>query len=95
MFTFALGAGTSQPTLPHGFDAAWSVRSLIQQPLDSLGLASNDLQISLGWPIRLRAALLPVPESAEWDVVADGEFLLRQCQGAANDFCLRRSLHPV
>src|SRR5712671_2820367 len=64
----------------------------IQQPLDALRLAGNDLQVGLGWPVRLRAALLPVPESAEGDVVADGEFLLRQRQSAANDFCLRRSL---
>ncbi len=68
---------------------------LIQQPLNPLRLAGNDLQIGLSWLVRLRAALLPVPESAEGDVVADGEFLLRQCQGAANDFRLRRSLHPL
>jgi hypothetical protein len=29
------------------------------------GLARNDLQIGLAWPVWLRAALLPVPESAE------------------------------
>ena len=50
---------------------------LIQQPLDSLRLARNDLQIRLGWPVRLRAALLSVPESAQGDVIADGELLLR------------------
>jgi hypothetical protein len=37
------------------------VRDLIQQLLNPFRIARNDLQISLGWPIRLGAALLPVP----------------------------------
>jgi len=67
----------------------------IQQPLNPLRLASNDLQISLGWPVRSRAPLLPVSKRAKRDMVTDGKFLLRQCQSASNDFSLRRSLHPA
>ena len=54
-----------------------SLSSGIQQPLDPLRLAGNDLQISLGWPVRSRAPLLPVSQSAKGDMVAHGEFLLR------------------
>lgn len=56
-----------------------SVRPWIQEALDALGIARNYLEIGLRWLVRLCAALLPVPESAQWDVVADSEFLLRQC----------------
>ena len=68
------------------------MRPWIQQ---ALGCARNDLEISLRRPVRFRAALLPVPESAQRDVIADSEFLFRQGQGAANDFRLRRLLHPL
>ena len=71
------------------------MRPRIQEALDALGFARNDLQIGLRWLVRFRAALLPVPESAQRDVVAGSEFLLRQGQGAANDFRLRRPLHPL
>jgi hypothetical protein len=54
------------------------MRPWIQEALDALGFARNDFQIGLRWLVRFRAALLPVPESAQRDVVADSEFLLRQ-----------------
>lgn len=62
------------------------MRPLIQQPLNPLRFARNDLQIGLGCPVGLRPALFPVAEGAKGDVVADREFFLRQCRGAANDF---------
>src|ERR1039457_5089766 len=71
------------------------MRPWIQEALDALRFARNDLEIGLRWLVRYRAALLPVPESAKRDVVLDGEFLLRQGQGAPNDFRLRRPLHPL
>ncbi len=70
------------------------MRPWIQEALDAFGRARNHLEIGLRWLVRFRAALLPVPERAQRDMVADGEFLLRQGQGAANDFRLRRPLHP-
>ena len=54
------------------------VRPWIQETLDALGFARNDLEIGLRWLVRYRAALLPVTESAQRNVVADGKFLLRQ-----------------
>src|SRR5258708_24312124 len=73
----------------------WSAGRRVQQPLHPLRIACNDLQIGLGLPIWLGAALFPVSESAEGNVVADGQFLLRQRQGAANDSRLWRSPHPL
>jgi hypothetical protein len=45
--------------------------------------------------IRLRAALLPIAQSAERDVVARSEFLLSQIQSAAEYLCPRRPLHST
>ena len=75
--------------------AKYTMRPWIQEALDAVGCARNDLEIGLGWLVRFRAALLPVPESAQRDMVADGKFLLRQGQGAANDFRPRRPLQSL
>ncbi len=58
----------------------------MQRPLDAFGIARNDREVSSSRLIRLRAALLPIPQSAKWDVVPRGKLLLRQREGAAEGF---------
>ena len=55
----------------------------MQCPLDTFGIARDDGEVSFGRLVRLRTALLPIPQSAQRDVVAQGKLLLRQREGAA------------
>src|SRR5258708_36214871 len=57
-------------------------------------MAWNQGQIGPRGLIRFRTALLPIAQRTQRDMVARGEFLLRQFQSPADDFRLRRPLHP-
>ena len=46
------------------------------------------------YKIRLTAALFPITQSAERNVVAGSENFLRQAKGTAHDPNLRNALHP-
>ncbi len=55
----------------------------MQCPLDSFGIVRDDGDVGFSRLIRLRAALFPIPQSSERDVVARGKFLLSWREGAA------------
>src|ERR1039458_2541898 len=59
-----------------------------------IGIAGNDRQIGARWLVRLRAALLPIPQRAKGNAIAGGKFLLRQIQSPPDDFRLWCSPHP-
>jgi hypothetical protein len=55
----------------------------MQCSLDAFGIARDDGQVGFSRLVGLRAALFPIAQGAKWDVVARGEFLLGERQGAA------------
>lgn len=59
-----------------------------------LRIAANDGEIGAGRRVGLLAALFPIPEGAQGNVEAVGEFFLRQAERPADDPDARRSLHP-
>jgi len=54
----------------------------------------NHLQIGACRLVGLRPALLPIPQCAEWDLIACGEFFLRESQCAAQLFSLAAPAAP-
>jgi len=60
-----------------------------------VGIASDQRQIGPRGLVWFCAALLPIPQRAERDVITGGKFLLGQLQGTADDFRLWRPLHPL
>ena len=55
----------------------------VQRPLDTLGIARYDGEVGFDRLARLRTALLPIPKSAQRNVLARGKLLLSQREGAA------------
>src|SRR5262245_45904393 len=51
---------------------------------NDLRLAGDDVEVGLGRGVRFLAALLPVPQRSDGDVIAGGEVLLAEPEGAAN-----------
>src|ERR1700674_4019202 len=82
----------SRPTVssPHLLrvhdESAWH---RMQCPVDTFGIARDDGEVGFCRLVRLGAALFPIPQSAERDVVARGKFLLSQREGAAEGFDAR------
>src|ERR1017187_7744719 len=72
-----------------------SVWPSIQYAVHMLRIVGDECQIGPRRLIRLGAALFPIPQCAERDVIANGKLLLRQLQGPANDLRLWRSFHPL
>ena len=60
-----------------------------------LGIAGDKRQIGSRRLIRLRAALFPIPQRAERDVVAFRKLLLRQVQRPTDDLHAGSPLHAV
>ncbi len=60
-----------------------------------VGIARNECQISPGRLVRFGAALFPVTQRADWNMIAGGKFLLRQFQCTPYDFRLRCPPHPL
>lgn len=76
-------------------DALWRPqRTGVQKAVDKLWVAGDQGQVRARRLIRLRPALLPVPQGSERYVVALGEFFLGQMQSAADNFRARNPLHP-
>ena len=63
----------------------------MQCPLDALGIARDDGEVGFGWLVGLRAALFPIPKSAQRNVVAHGKLFLGQREGAAKRFDTRNA----
>src|SRR5271155_4620604 len=55
----------------------------MQCPFDAFGIARDDDEVGFSWLVRLRAALLPIPQSAKRNVVTRSKLLLGQREGAA------------
>jgi hypothetical protein len=55
----------------------------MQSPLNAFGIARDDGEVGFCRLVRLGAPLFPIPQSAERDLVACGEFLLGEREGAA------------
>ena len=55
----------------------------MQCPLDAFGIARDYGEVGFCRLVRLGAALFPIPQSAKRNVVARGELLLSQREGAA------------
>ena len=60
-----------------------------------LGIASDKSQIGSRRRIRFRAPLLPIAQGTERNVVALGEFFLREVQGPADDLHPRPRCHAL
>jgi hypothetical protein len=58
----------------------------VQGSLNAIGVPRNHSEVCPSWLVRPSAALLPIPQSAEWNVEARGKFLLSQSQSATKSF---------
>jgi hypothetical protein len=57
----------------------------MQGSLNAIGVPRNHSDVCPSGLLRQGAALFPIPQSAPWNVVARGKFLLRQSQGATKN----------
>ena len=66
----------------------------LQRPLHALGVAGDDRQVGAGGWVGFGAALFPVAQRTERDVIPRGELLLGEVERPADQLGLGRALHP-